>query len=56
MGKRLVEIAKENGAEAIYHSCTGKENNQVRFKTCNKSICTRNGHYCALGIWDIKSR
>lgn len=29
--KHLVEVAKEHGAEAIAHGCTGKGNDQVRF-------------------------
>ena len=31
IAKRLVEIAKEEGADAICHGCTGKGNDQVRF-------------------------
>jgi len=32
IAKRLVEIARENGAEAIAHGATGKGNDQVRFE------------------------
>ena len=32
IGKRLVEIAKKEGADAICHGCTGKGNDQVRFE------------------------
>ena len=32
IGKRLVEIAKETGADAIAHGATGKGNDQVRFE------------------------
>ena len=31
--KRLIEIAKETGADAIAHGATGKGNDQVRFRT-----------------------
>ena len=31
IAKRLVEIAKKEGADAICHGCTGKGNDQVRF-------------------------
>ena len=31
IAKRLVEIAKAEGADAIVHGCTGKGNDQVRF-------------------------
>lgn len=30
--KKLVEVAKEHGATAIAHGCTGKGNDQVRFE------------------------
>ncbi len=32
IGKRLVEIAKQEGADAICHGATGKGNDQVRFE------------------------
>ena len=32
IAKRLVEIAKNEGADAICHGCTGKGNDQVRFE------------------------
>ena len=32
IGKRLVDIAKKEGADAIAHGCTGKGNDQVRFE------------------------
>ncbi len=32
IAKRLVEIAKQEGADAICHGCTGKGNDQVRFE------------------------
>ena len=31
IAKRLVEIAKEEGADAIAHGATGKGNDQIRF-------------------------
>ena len=31
IAKKLVEIAKAEGADAICHGCTGKGNDQVRF-------------------------
>lgn len=33
IAKRLVEIAKAEGADAICHGCTGKGNDQVRFES-----------------------
>ena len=32
IAKRIVEIAKAEGADAICHGCTGKGNDQVRFE------------------------
>ncbi len=32
IAKRIVEIAKAEGADAIAHGCTGKGNDQVRFE------------------------
>ncbi len=31
IARRLVEIAREVGADAVAHGCTGKGNDQVRF-------------------------
>ena len=36
IAKRLVEIAKAEGADAICHGCTGKGNDQVRFELAIK--------------------
>jgi argininosuccinate synthase len=33
IAKHLVRVARENGAAAIAHGCTGKGNDQVRFET-----------------------
>ncbi|HYR79254.1 MAG TPA: argininosuccinate synthase, partial [Candidatus Dormibacteraeota bacterium] len=32
IAKKLVEIAREEGADAVAHGCTGKGNDQVRFE------------------------
>ncbi|MBC1404395.1 argininosuccinate synthase [Listeria welshimeri] len=32
IGKKLVEVARQEGASAIAHGCTGKGNDQVRFE------------------------
>ncbi|GAH02180.1 unnamed protein product, partial [marine sediment metagenome] len=36
--KGLVEIAEQEGAEAIAHGCTGKGNDQVRFELTAKAL------------------
>jgi argininosuccinate synthase len=33
IAKHLVEVAKQHGASAVAHGCTGKGNDQVRFET-----------------------
>ena len=38
IAKRLVEIAKEEGADAIAHGATGKGNDQVRFELSVKAL------------------
>ena len=37
IGRRMVEIAKAEGADAICHGCTGKGNDQVRFELAIKA-------------------
>ena len=38
IAKRIVEIAKAEGADAIAHGCTGKGNDQVRFELTIKAL------------------
>ena len=38
IAKKLVEIAKKEGADAICHGCTGKGNDQVRFELAIKAF------------------
>ena len=38
IAKRIVEIAKKEGADAICHGCTGKGNDQVRFELAIKAF------------------
>ncbi len=56
IAKRLVEIAKQEGADAICHGCTGKGNDQVRFELAIKALCPRDEDHRPLAEWDIKSR
>ena len=41
IAKRLVEIAKKEGADAIVHGCTGKGNDQVRFELAIRHLPRR---------------
>lgn len=38
IAKMLVDVAREEGAEAIAHGCTGKGNDQVRFDVATQSL------------------
>lgn len=56
IGKRIVEIAKAEGADAICHGCTGKGNDQVRFELAIKTFAPDMPIIAPWRIWDIKSR
>ena len=56
IAKRLVEIAKKEGADAICHGCTGKGNDQVRFELTIKALAPNLRIIAPWRIWDIKSR
>ena len=56
IAKRLVEIAKKEGADAICHGCTGKGNDQVRFELTIKALAPNMKIIAPWRIWDIKSR
>ncbi len=56
IAKRICEIAKAEGADAICHGCTGKGNDQVRFELTIKSLAPEMEIIAPWRIWDIKSR
>ena len=56
IGKRLVEIAKKEGADAICHGCTGKGNDQVRFELAIKRFAPEMKIIAPWREWDIKGR
>ena len=56
IAKRLVEIAKREGADAICHGCTGKGNDQVRFELAIKAFAPDMPVIAPWRIWDIKGR
>lgn len=56
IAKRLVEIAKAEGADAICHGCTGKGNDQVRFEVAIKAFAPDMTIIAPWREWDIKSR
>ena len=56
IAKRLVEIAKAEGADAICHGCTGKGNDQVRFELSIRAFAPEMTIIAPWRVWDIKSR
>ena len=56
IAKRIVEIAKAEGADAICHGCTGKGNDQVRFELAIKAFAPDMPIIAPWREWTIKSR
>ncbi|MBO4327134.1 MAG: argininosuccinate synthase, partial [Clostridia bacterium] len=56
IAKRIVEIAKKEGAQAIVHGCTGKGNDQVRFELAIKAFAPEMQVIAPWREWTIKSR
>lgn len=56
IAKRIVEIARKEGADAICHGCTGKGNDQVRFELAIKALAPDMEIIAPWREWDIKSR
>ncbi|MCI8810202.1 MAG: argininosuccinate synthase [Oscillibacter sp.] len=56
IAKRLVEIAKAEGADAIAHGCTGKGNDQVRFELTIKRFAPDMTIIAPWREWEIKGR
>jgi len=56
IAKKLVEIARKEGAEAIAHGATGKGNDQVRFELAVKALAPDLKVIAPWREWDIRSR
>jgi len=56
IAKRLVEIAKETGADAISHGATGKGNDQVRFELGAYALNPDIKVIAPWREWDLNSR
>ena len=56
ISKKLVEIAKKEGAVAICHGATGKGNDQIRFELTIKALAPHLEIIAPWRIWDIQSR
>ena len=55
LAKRQVEMALEEGADALAHGCTGKGNDQVRFELTYKAFAPQLKIIAPWREWDIRS-
>ena len=56
IAKNLVEIAHQEGADAIAHGATGKGNDQVRFEVTIHALDPELKVIAPWRIWDLRSR
>jgi argininosuccinate synthase len=56
IARRQVEIAREVGADALAHGCTGKGNDQVRFELTYAAFAPDLPVIAPWREWDIRSR
>ncbi|MDY2686039.1 MAG: argininosuccinate synthase [Selenomonadaceae bacterium] len=56
IAKRLVEVAKKEGCDAIAHGATGKGNDQVRFELTVKALAPNIDIIAPWREWDLDSR
>jgi argininosuccinate synthase len=56
IARRQVEIAEQEGADAVSHGCTGKGNDQVRFELTYQALNPKLRIIAPWREWDLKSR
>lgn len=56
IAKKMVEIARKEGADAVAHGATGKGNDQVRFELTVKALAPDLTIIAPWREWDIRSR
>lgn len=56
IAKHLVEIAHQEGADAVAHGATGKGNDQVRFEVTVQALDPDLKVIAPWRLWDLKSR
>ena len=54
--KHQVDVALQEGADAVAHGCTGKGNDQVRFELTYKALAPQLNVIAPWRLWDIRSR
>jgi len=56
IAKAQVEVAREFGADAVAHGCTGKGNDQVRFESAFSALAPDLRVIAPWRFWDLRSR
>ena len=56
LAKAQVEVALEEGADAVAHGCTGKGNDQVRFELTYQALAPQLRVIAPWREWEIRSR
>jgi argininosuccinate synthase len=56
IARRQVEIARQVGADALAHGCTGKGNDQVRFELTYAAFAPELPVIAPWRVWNIRSR
>ncbi|MDY6968864.1 MAG: argininosuccinate synthase [Spirochaetota bacterium] len=56
IAKKQIEIAIEEGADAVCHGSTGKGNDQIRFELAFKALAPEIKIIAPWRIWDLNSR
>ncbi|KAI5438613.1 hypothetical protein KIW84_024375, partial [Lathyrus oleraceus] len=56
IAKAMVDVAKEVGADAVAHGCTGKGNDQVRFELTFFALNPKLNIVAPWREWDITGR
>ncbi|MCK8826505.1 argininosuccinate synthase [Natroniella acetigena] len=56
IAKKMIEVAKKEGADAVAHGCTGKGNDQVRFDVSFQALAPGIEIVAPLRKWEFNSR
>ncbi|MEX2158337.1 MAG: argininosuccinate synthase [Dehalococcoidia bacterium] len=56
IAKLMVDVAREEGAQAVAHGCTGKGNDQVRFDVSIQALAPELRIVAPLREWEMKTR
>ncbi len=56
IAKKMIEVAKAEGADAVAHGCTAKGNDQVRFDVSFQALAPNINIIAPLREWEFKAR